>query len=404
MSDVVTIGMLPALIANDYRKNIKANDALKLEMSVAVEEHLESLDHNSVFENPVYMNTNLDKLLARNITIDPKNYRANDKFPDVKECSYDLIIDDGAIHWTPMVTWEQKVSARTIDYFENHNYLQLYQNYIQANNTICDFAFLNTISPVGVKVANNKKTSLSIQHKNTLSNLSCNTVIVDIGKNANASIIEVIDCNNTALTKIIYIVRDNAKLTVDRYIKEGSTAHVIESTVVQYQRSSANFNISAGSTDYCLQSFNVSSFHYCNTEITGKIKSNTDNSNIVITDIEHRGKNSTSTIDVRSVTDGTGMFSFKGGISILGEATGTVAHMQNKNIQLSNSAKVFTEPKLDIFTKEVECTHGCTVSNLDPEELYYLHSRGIEKQDAEHMLLNNFLGAKDYEKLIPNFV
>lgn len=404
MSEVVNIGMLPALIANDYRKNIKANKALKLEMSMAVDEHLDSLDRNSVFENPVYMNTNLDKLLTRNITIEPPSHRASEKSIAFKQDSYDIIIDDGSIHWSPLVSWEQKEAARIIDYFENHNYLQLYQNYIHANNTICDFAFLNTIGPVGVKVANNKRTSMSIYHRNSLSNLSCNTVIVDVGKNANALITEVFDCSNTALTKIIYIVRDNAKLHVDRYIKEGSTAHVIESTVVQFQRSSVNIDIKASSTDYCLQSFDVSSFHFCNTEISGIIKSGTDDSNIIITDIEHRGKNSTSAIDVRSVTDDTGMFSFKGGISILGDATDTVAHMQNKNIQLSNSAKVFTEPKLDIFTKEVECTHGCTVSNLDPQELYYLHSRGIDQQSAEKMLLNNFLGVTNYERLIPNFV
>ena len=46
---------------------------------------------------------------------------------------------------------------------------------------------------------------------------------------------------------------------------------------------------------------------------------------------------------------------------------------------------------IDINTKEITCSHGCTVSNVDKEQLYFLESRGIETNMAEETLKQCFL-------------
>jgi Fe-S cluster assembly protein SufD len=39
---------------------------------------------------------------------------------------------------------------------------------------------------------------------------------------------------------------------------------------------------------------------------------------------------------------------------------------------------------------DVRCTHGATVGKIDPDELFYLHSRGIGKSDAEQLIVEGF--------------
>ena len=67
------------------------------------------------------------------------------------------------------------------------------------------------------------------------------------------------------------------------------------------------------------------------------------------------------------------------------------AELVNKNLLVSNTATAITEPQLDIHTKEIACSHGCTVSNIDEKQLYFLQSRGIETNMAEETLKQCFL-------------
>lgn len=371
------------------------------EMSSALKDHLDVLEEGKVFSNNIYRNTNLSSLLSRELST-KKREKVESEI--IGESSYDIILDDGNITWSPYIGWQQKTSVRLIDFLSKHNNLNLYQNYITPNNSIGDIGFLNTLGTTGLRVQNGKKISLSLFFKNSINALSCNTMIIDVAKGANLNLIEVHDSADTSISKIVYIIRDNAKLTVQRYIKQGDTAHVIESKVVQYPRSSSAFDFYTQNNDFTLQSFDVDSFHYCNTSITGRIVSKDKTANTVITNVLHRGTYSNSTIDVRSVSDDDGLFNFKGCVKIEKQAENAVSHMQNRNLQLSDNAKVFTEPTLDIATKEIECSHGCTISNIDPAELYYLHSKGINPQRARELLITKFLGVKEDEELIPYFV
>ena len=47
-------------------------------------------------------------------------------------------------------------------------------------------------------------------------------------------------------------------------------------------------------------------------------------------------------------------------------------------------------PKLEIKTNQVTCSHGCTISNVKPMELYYLKSKGIEETEARNMIIKGF--------------
>jgi Fe-S cluster assembly protein SufD len=62
----------------------------------------------------------------------------------------------------------------------------------------------------------------------------------------------------------------------------------------------------------------------------------------------------------------------------------------NKNLLLSDRARVDTKPQLEIFADDVKCAHGAAVGQLDMEELFYLHARGINPTLARNLLTYGF--------------
>ncbi|MCP6768902.1 SufD family Fe-S cluster assembly protein, partial [Klebsiella pneumoniae] len=64
----------------------------------------------------------------------------------------------------------------------------------------------------------------------------------------------------------------------------------------------------------------------------------------------------------------------------------------NKNLLLSNTAKVVSVPSLEVLTNSVQCKHGTATSCYNEEQLVYLQSRGIPEQKAKELLLTGFFG------------
>jgi Fe-S cluster assembly protein SufD len=62
----------------------------------------------------------------------------------------------------------------------------------------------------------------------------------------------------------------------------------------------------------------------------------------------------------------------------------------NKNLLLSNKARVDTKPQLEIFADDVKCAHGAAVGQIDPEELFYLETRGIAPELGRSLLTYGF--------------
>ena len=81
---------------------------------------------------------------------------------------------------------------------------------------------------------------------------------------------------------------------------------------------------------------------------------------------------------------------FNGKVFVRENARGTDAQQSNKNLLLSNEARVDTKPQLEIFNDDVKCAHGATVGQLEEEELFYLLTRGIGPDLAKNLLTYGF--------------
>jgi Fe-S cluster assembly protein SufD len=81
---------------------------------------------------------------------------------------------------------------------------------------------------------------------------------------------------------------------------------------------------------------------------------------------------------------------FNGKVLVKPEAQKTDAKQTNRNLVLSDFAKVDTKPQLEIFADDVKCTHGATVGQLDEIALFYARSRGVPAAEARRLLTYAF--------------
>jgi Fe-S cluster assembly protein SufD len=92
----------------------------------------------------------------------------------------------------------------------------------------------------------------------------------------------------------------------------------------------------------------------------------------------------------KAIVDGTAHSVFNGRIVVAQPAQLTNASQLNRNLLLSNRARVDTKPQLEIVADNVKCAHGATVSQLQADEIFYLQSRGISAAQAQRLLIYAF--------------
>ena len=106
--------------------------------------------------------------------------------------------------------------------------------------------------------------------------------------------------------------------------------------------------------------------------------------------IDHIVPNCTSHQNYKGVLNDKSRAVFNGKVFVRENAHGTDAQQSNKNLLLSNDARVDTKPQLEIFNDDVKCAHGATVGQLEEEELFYLSTRGLPENLAKNLLTYGF--------------
>lgn len=92
----------------------------------------------------------------------------------------------------------------------------------------------------------------------------------------------------------------------------------------------------------------------------------------------------------KCIVDDAARSVFNGKVSVPQAAQMTNAAQLNRNLLLSPKARVDTKPELEITADNVKCAHGATVSQLEPDEIFYLRSRGLDDNAARSLLVDAF--------------
>lgn len=133
-------------------------------------------------------------------------------------------------------------------------------------------------------------------------------------------------------------------------------------------------------------------------EVLGILLGNGKGSARVQIDTIHAAPNTTGRTEFRAVLRDQSQFDFFGMIKILSGAHGSQDFLQQDTLLLSDKARANTVPGLEIEADDVKASHGATVKPIDPEQLFYLQSRGLTATEAEQVLIQGFI-AQIVEKM-----
>jgi Fe-S cluster assembly protein SufD len=104
----------------------------------------------------------------------------------------------------------------------------------------------------------------------------------------------------------------------------------------------------------------------------------------------HVAGNTYSNLLFRNVIRDSARSVFYGMIRVEPDAQGTDAYQSNNNLMLSDTARADTIPGLEIVANDVRCSHGATVGQMDPEQVFYLQARGLPRREAERLIVHGF--------------
>jgi Fe-S cluster assembly protein SufD len=108
---------------------------------------------------------------------------------------------------------------------------------------------------------------------------------------------------------------------------------------------------------------------------------------------EHAAPNTTSDLAFRGVLAERSNSVWRGMIKVDPGAQKTDAFQESRNLLLSKRAHADAIPGLEILANDVRCTHAAAIAQIDPEQLFYLRSRGVREAAAKRLVIEGFLEA-----------
>lgn len=92
------------------------------------------------------------------------------------------------------------------------------------------------------------------------------------------------------------------------------------------------------------------------------------------------------------VLDDKAVGAFAGRVLVRHDSQKTTSEETNQNLCMTKTARMFTQPMLEIYADDVKCSHGSTVGQLNDAALFYMQQRGIDQHEAKLLLEFAFVG------------
>ncbi len=108
--------------------------------------------------------------------------------------------------------------------------------------------------------------------------------------------------------------------------------------------------------------------------------------------IDHAVPNCHSHELYKYVLDGEAVGAFAGRVLVRKDAQHTTSQETNANLCASRTARMYSQPMLEIYADDVKCNHGSTVGQLGDAALFYMRQRGIPEDEARLLLKFAFVG------------
>jgi Fe-S cluster assembly protein SufD len=219
-------------------------------------------------------------------------------------------------------------------------------------------------------------------------------VLVVAEENSSATMIESFVGEGRYFTNAVVevVLRDGAHLDHYRLQRESKNAFHTSTTSAELGRASrydtTSINLGAQLSRHDVSV--VMDHEGAETSVDGLYMVDSDQHTDTHSVIDHKQPHCNSHQLYKGILDGNGRAVFNGKIFVREGAQKTDAIQTNKNLLLSEKARVDTKPQLEIYADDVKCAHGAAVGQIDPEELFYLEARGIGPELGRNLLTYGF--------------
>ena len=274
------------------------------------------------------------------------------------------------------------------------------KNFIR-NDSLLDInsSFLNDNLVIKVKKNIKLKEPISIFYYNCEQEkyLINNRINIILEENAEAEINEIFFSNNKSIywnNVHNYIsLKKNSKLEHYKIQLEANSALHSSSSSIDCDNSSIynNFIFSVGgnmSRIEVISSINAANIDF---NIKGLYLAKTNQHHDITTLMQHKHPESKSNQHIKGILQKDSSGVFQGKVVVSKDAQKTDAFQFNQNLLLSENAQVNIKPELEIYADDVKCSHGATTGELDEQMLFYLRSRGLNKEEAKKILIEGFI-------------
>ncbi len=221
-------------------------------------------------------------------------------------------------------------------------------------------------------------------------------LLVVAEENSSATLIESFVSSNggnyftNAIAEIV--LKDGAQLEHYRVQRESHMAYHVSTTSAELGRASrydtTSINLGAQLSRHDVSV--VMDHEGAETAVDGLYMVGSDQHTDTHSVIDHKQPHCTSHQLYKGILDGNGRAVFNGKVFVREGAQKTDAQQTNKNLLLSEKARVDTKPQLEIYADDVKCAHGAAVGQIDPDQLFYLEARGIGPELGRKLLTYGF--------------
>ena len=260
-------------------------------------------------------------------------------------------------------------------------------------------AFLNENLIIKVKKNAKLKNPISIFYYNCEEEkyLINNRINIILEENSEAEINEIFFSNNKSIywnnVHNYVCLKKNSKLQHYKIQLESKNAIHSSSTNIDCENSSIynNFIFSIGGNMSRIEVISSINSADINFNIKGLYLAKTNQHHDITTLMQHKHPESKSNQHIKGILQKDSSGVFQGKVIVAQDAQKTDAFQFNQNLLLSETAEVNAKPELEIYADDVKCSHGATTGELDEGMLFYLRSRGLNKEEARKLLIEGFI-------------
>jgi Fe-S cluster assembly protein SufD len=112
----------------------------------------------------------------------------------------------------------------------------------------------------------------------------------------------------------------------------------------------------------------------------------------------HAAPHTTSDLLYKSALLGSSRSLWRGMVRVEENAVGADGYQANRNLVLSEDAHAESLPGLEILADDIRCSHGATIGTIDPNEVFYMRTRGVPEGEVRRVLMAGF-----FEPIIARF-